>query len=394
MAKSLLLNVLVDVLGNYVEGLTRENLKLGVWSGKIEFSNLLLKESALDQLNLPIRVVKGSLNKLVVKVPWTALESKPVEVFVDGVYLLATPLDFSKISPEDAKKMIFASTRAKLKQVEDAVLLALKNQDSKDENTAQKTSYVQQLVTRIVDNLEVKITNLHIRYEDSYADPKSGTFSCGVTLEQILLTTTDETWTAKFVKREVANKASTAVHKLGTIQNATVYWNVSSESYVRADNNAWREFMHRTIYRNKENNDTGFSYMLKPPNDLQVKLIHREVCNETTPNVDVLVESSLISFSVSQSQYRQLMLLVKSFGELDRKKQVSSYRPNRRPASDPRGWWHYAYMLVVGKDRSINAKVSFLSYCLYFFDLELIFSKIILCSWRLCLFVASLELST
>eukprot|EP01031_Cornospumella_fuschlensis_P041470 gene41470-50607_t len=180
MAKSLLLNVLVDVLGNYVEGLTRENLKLGVWSGKIEFSNLLLKESALDQLDLPIKVVKGSLNKLVVKVPWTALESRPVEVFIDGVYLLATPQDFSQTTPEEARKMVFASTKAKLKQVEDAVLLALRNQGTKNESAAQKTSYVQQLVTRILDNLEVKITNLHIRYEDSYADPKSGTFSCGV----------------------------------------------------------------------------------------------------------------------------------------------------------------------------------------------------------------------
>lgn len=359
MAKSLLLNVLADVLGNYVEGLTRENLKLGVWSGKIEFSNLLLKESALDQLNLPIRVVKGSLNKLVVKVPWTALESKPVEVFIDGVYLLATPLDFSNITPEVAKQMILSSTRAKLKQVEDAVLLALKNQETKGESTAQKTSYVQQLVTRIVDNLEVKITNLHVRYEDSYADPKNGTFSCGVTLEQILLTTTDETWTAKFVKREVANKASTAVHKLGTVQNATVYWNVGSDSYVGVNNNTWKEFMHRTIYRNSEKSDTGFSYMLKPPNNLQVKLIHREICNETTPNVDVLIESSLISFSISQSQYRQLMLLVKSFGELDRKKQVSSYKPHQRPTVDPKGWWHYAYMLVVGKDRSFKAKVSY-----------------------------------
>ena len=44
MAKRLLLKILVEVLGNYVEGLTMENLKLGVFSGRIEFYNLKLKD--------------------------------------------------------------------------------------------------------------------------------------------------------------------------------------------------------------------------------------------------------------------------------------------------------------------------------------------------------------
>eukprot|EP01040_Poterioochromonas_malhamensis_P023396 gene23396-28687_t len=125
MAKSLLLNVLVDVLGQYVEGLTKENLKLGVWSGKIEFFNLKLKDSALDQLNLPIQVKKGSLKRLSVKVPWTSLESKPVEVEIDGLYLLACPLDLSQNSAEEGKKMNQAMRAKKLKQIDDAVMLSI-----------------------------------------------------------------------------------------------------------------------------------------------------------------------------------------------------------------------------------------------------------------------------
>lgn len=356
MAKSLLLNVLVDVLGNYVEGLTRENLKLGVWSGKIELSNLLLKDSALDQLNLPIRVVKGSLGNLRVKVPWASLESKPVEVFIDGVYLLAAPLDFSRLAAEEARKMIFSSNAAKLKQVEDAVLLAIRTHNNDMETSTQKASYIQQLTTRILDNLEVTISNLHLRYEDSYADNNS-TFSCGVTLEKIILTTTDETWSARFVKREVANKATTAVHKLGVVQNCAVYWNVSSQTFVSSSNSEWKSFMQETVFRSDSNSSFGFNYILKPRNNLTVKITHRELCNKDTPNVDVLVESSQISFAVSDVQYQQLMLLVKSFGELDRKKQASIYRPRNRPNVDPKGWWHYAFMLVTGKDRSFAAKV-------------------------------------
>lgn len=70
MAKQLLLNILGDVLGNYVDGLSVENLKLGVWSGKIELHNLQLKRTALDGLNLPISVSHGSLKNLIVRIPW------------------------------------------------------------------------------------------------------------------------------------------------------------------------------------------------------------------------------------------------------------------------------------------------------------------------------------
>lgn len=89
MAKRLLLNVLVDVLGNYVEGLNPENLKVGVWSGKIELSDLQLKRSALDGLNLPISISHGSLKSLKLIIPWASLDSKPVQVIMDGVYLQA-----------------------------------------------------------------------------------------------------------------------------------------------------------------------------------------------------------------------------------------------------------------------------------------------------------------
>jgi vacuolar protein sorting-associated protein 13A/C len=111
MAKRLLLNILVDILGTYVEGLSIENLKVGVLSGKIELHNLQLKRTGLDNLNLPISVTHGSLKSLILKIPWTALESKPVRVVIDGVYLQAGPLDVSTLSPDQLRKMAYDATR-------------------------------------------------------------------------------------------------------------------------------------------------------------------------------------------------------------------------------------------------------------------------------------------
>jgi vacuolar protein sorting-associated protein 13A/C len=247
MAKSLLLNVLVDVLGNYVEGLSRENLKVAVWSGTIDLSNLKLKGTALDNLNLPIKVVRGSLKTLHLKIPWASLESKPVVVELDGIYLQAGPLDIAKLSPEEAQRMISASKDAKLQDVERSILNMIKKKEDL-QDTAKKATYVQQLTAKIIDNLEVSLTNLHIRYEDCTSIP-SATFSCGVTIETLALTTTDESWSSRFVTRDLSKRKETAIHKLGTMENFSVYWNTSSTPLEGLKYSEWESHMHARIFR-------------------------------------------------------------------------------------------------------------------------------------------------
>lgn len=106
MARNLLLGVLEDVLGKYVDGLTKEHLKVGVWSGKIELFELKLKPSALDDLNLPIRAERGFVKSVRVRIPWTQLESKPVVVEIDGVLLQAAPLDLTGLTAEQARRLV------------------------------------------------------------------------------------------------------------------------------------------------------------------------------------------------------------------------------------------------------------------------------------------------
>lgn len=355
MAKSLLLTVLVEVLGKYVDGLTQENLKLGVWSGKIKLNNLKLRESALDELNLPVKVLKGSLKSLTVKVPWTQLDSKPVEIYLDGIYLLASPLDTTHSTAEESQRLLRAFKTNRLKRVDSSILLHTKT----DDNDAAKTaSYLQQLITHIVDNLELKLTNIHIRYEDSYSDPEK-VFSFGISLEEVTLTTTDNTWTAKFVKRENDTGGYSSVHKLGLIQNCGIYWNVNTRCVSGMSNQDWEEYMYATIYRGEMTTTKidQFSYILGPPNNLIIKLIHSNICDETKPNVDVTIETSVVAFEFDSIQFKQLMMLIKSFAELNRKCLMSTYRPVNRPNVDPKSWWFYAYRLITGQDFSASSKV-------------------------------------
>lgn len=55
-------------LGQYVNGLDAESLKISVWRGDVELRNLSLKPEALQSLDLPIRVKAGLLGRLTIKV--------------------------------------------------------------------------------------------------------------------------------------------------------------------------------------------------------------------------------------------------------------------------------------------------------------------------------------
>ena len=380
MAKDLLLNVLVDILGNYVAGLTKENLKIGVWAGKIELFNLKLKSTALDQFHLPVQVNKGSLQKLKLKIPWASLDKKPVKVIIDGIYLEACPIDLMKLSSSEIKSMILSTKLKILEQAEQTIINMMQNKES-IYTKLKKTSYLQQLTSKILDNIEFQITNIHIRYIDDQSMPGL-TFSTGFMVESLVLNTTDENWCSAFINRsattvDTEKTDSPAIHKLGTIKNMSIYWNTISDGKPLStdlDQN-WEKKMYAMIYSQKEyveeseyldTKNESMVYILYPFNECTVKIIHRQVCNEFTPNADVIVESGTLDFNMNEKQYQQLIAANKYFTDLDRKKFLISHRPLKRPTEDPRSWWHYAYKLIVKKEVILGSKV--LSYNIYIID--------------------------
>lgn len=87
--ESIVVDVLNRFLGDYVENLNRSQLKLGIWGGKcatlgmmscsprnfaviyvyhfsgdVVLENLILKQNALEELNIPVQTVYGHLGML------------------------------------------------------------------------------------------------------------------------------------------------------------------------------------------------------------------------------------------------------------------------------------------------------------------------------------------
>ncbi|KMZ64417.1 hypothetical protein ZOSMA_36G00200 [Zostera marina] len=105
-------------LGNYVLGLNRETLKISVWKGDVELTNMQLKPEALNSLNLPVKVKAGFLGSVKLKVPWSRLGQEPVLVYLDHIFILAEPAtqveDLSEDAVQEAKKSRVMEIEAKL----------------------------------------------------------------------------------------------------------------------------------------------------------------------------------------------------------------------------------------------------------------------------------------
>lgn len=82
--------------------------------------HLKLKQSALDDLNLPVKTVSGHIGELVLKIPWTNLYAARTQVSIRGVYLLAVPNQAVSYDPEKEKAALKDAKNRQLAIIEEA----------------------------------------------------------------------------------------------------------------------------------------------------------------------------------------------------------------------------------------------------------------------------------
>ena len=88
------------------------------------------------------------------------------------------------------------------------------------------------LVTKIVDNLQIKLTNMHIRIENEDAVDRNNQFSLGVTLQGIDLHTTDDCWERIFIDRTKEINKAKSMFKLLKIVNFGVYYKTKETTLI------------------------------------------------------------------------------------------------------------------------------------------------------------------
>ncbi|KAI9780763.1 MAG: hypothetical protein M1839_006551 [Geoglossum umbratile] len=359
MLEGLVATLLNRFLGMYIRNFDPKQLNIGIWSGDVELRNLELRREALDQLRLPLNVIEGHIGLLTLQIPWSNLKGKPVKVYIEDVFVLAAPKEDSEYDEEDEARRRHA---VKMERLDSAEIIRERSGDGMSQEEQQRSqSFTESLVTKIVDNLQVTVKNIHVRYEDSISAP-GHPFALGLILEEFSAISTDQGWNPTFIQTSEA-----LTHKLATLEGLAVYWNTDSPLFANSEVSANIEGaehdevmgkLREMIAKDEGSGKGDFQFVLKPVNG-RAKLVMDKTGKVDTPKLKAALLFDEIGFVLDEDQYRDALMMIDLFHYFIRHQEYKKYQPRGvTPKEDPRAWLKFATEAVVGKIHERNRKWS------------------------------------
>ncbi|TBU11160.1 putative vacuolar protein-sorting protein, partial [Hamiltosporidium tvaerminnensis] len=178
MFKSIATALLNRVLGNYIENLNRKQLKIGIWNGKVEMSNIILKlPPTLSSTYFTL--IKGTIQSLSLTIPWSNISKNFsfLEITNIQITLLTGITDPYKIK----KYIIEALTEKIIKSISEGISEGSRYDNnnrgtsSRDTNNNNRidtnnnnridtnNTFITRIVAKILNNLQIIIKEIEIR---------------------------------------------------------------------------------------------------------------------------------------------------------------------------------------------------------------------------------------
>lgn len=357
MLESLVANLLNRFLGMYVKNFDAKQLNVGIWSGDVKLRDMELRKEALDQLHLPLNVVEGHLGQLTMQIPWSNLRGKPVKIDIEDVFLLAAPREDADYDPEEEERRQHAVKMEKLDSAE--MLKERSSEGQTPEEQRKNQSFTQSLVTAIVDNVQVTVKNIHVRYEDSISDP-GHPFAAGITLESFDAVSTDENWRPTFIQ-----STSDTSHKLASLKSLAVYWDTDTKllgtgkgSQEGVDHEEFmRNFKDLIVRGDDKDTIEKHQFILKPVTG-RAGIEMDKTGKLDRPRTKAKLLFDELGFIIDDDQYRDALMLVDLFHYFIRHQEYKKLAPKSRPSEDPLAWLKFVGQAVLDKIHDKNKRWS------------------------------------
>lgn len=333
-------------LGSYIENFDSKQLNIGIWGGDVRLSNLRLKKESLDKFKLPLDVKFGHLGELNLQIPWSNLKGQPVKVIIEDVYLLASPIILNDYDAKEDFRREQKLKQEKLKDLEAMQSAIASNQlMSLDVNNE---TFTESLVTKIVDNLQVTIKNIHIRYEDDsvFTDRP---YSLGLTLEELSAASTDENWEPSFI-----SITQSLTRKLLLLKRFACYMNTDSGSIFQDDPDVLLESLKQYF---KDSPET-YQYLLKPVSGEGHLTVHKDGATLTHPHTKAELFFDEFGIDFDSSQYRDILWTALKFHWYQKTWKFRKLRPKCSVDENPQEWFRYVAKSVLDEIHDKNHRWS------------------------------------
>ncbi|KAI6653552.1 vacuolar protein sorting-associated protein 13D [Oopsacas minuta] len=343
MLESVIAYILRSYLGEYLENVATDQLSFLLLSGCVEIENLPVKTDGIRKLRLPIGIKGGFVSKLKLKIPLSAMKSQPWEVVIQGLYVIIEPEELAKINEEDEIQFEKANKMKRLKKMEESWKEEQKQQNSDG-------SWTSKLFATILENLQVSIEQVHIRYEERNSADLP--YSLGVRIAKLAAHSTDENWNQNFT----SNRAKS--WKLVELTNLEVYTDNISHHNITflpldlphimdslgliQDSNIPYKGPGKCSHHDKL---YSFSSLLEPVS-CRAKVIRNRNPHplqiDNGPRYQLYIELPNVKMSLSKLQYQSFIGTGNAFDMYYRSIAVRKWRPDVPVKENPRAWWHFA----------------------------------------------------
>ena len=288
------------------------NIMMDDYVGNVELRGLKLRKESLDKLKLPIEVFEGYLGALNLKVNWAALKTQPVVIEISDVYILAGP---KTEAPYDEEAERESAHRAKMDRLETHELF--KRQAPVITDDVKQETFMTQLITKIVDNLQIVIKNIHIRYEDKQSNP-GHPFAVGLTLAEMSAKSTDAKWVEQYV-----GDAVDRIYKLAKLNNLSLYWIPDAASLAGLE---FEEFCGK-FKGFIEDPLPDLKYLIKPVSGTGRAVLHK-FYPEDEPRTNIWLQFDALDLNISHDQYHDALKLIQFLVLTKRGLKYRSLRPS------------------------------------------------------------------
>lgn len=204
--ESLVEKLLTTYAGDYIGGIESKNLSIGVLSGKVVVENIFVKPGVLDILGAPVQLKYSTVGKIDLQIPWKSLGSSPVQAQIEKILLVLSPKDPKDWKLPETTSLAFKheALKAYSKLLVEKYTESLKNM-KKDPN---QKSFAGLMVEKIIDNLQVTMKDIHIRFES-----ENESFCLGVSLESFQLHTINSKGESVFIDRSLEENKNLPMFK-------------------------------------------------------------------------------------------------------------------------------------------------------------------------------------
>lgn len=338
--------VLNTYVGEYVENLNTDQLSIGLLQGQVELENLPLKKDAFRHLLLPLEIKAGFIGKISLTIPVTRLRSEPWVITIERLYVVLGPVSLSEYNEKHEEQV---AQNAKLSKLDAMEAKWKADNESKQEPSYYAYSYASWLtygtsvMTNIIKSLQLKIKDVHLRYEDSCADPLHP-FACGFTV-QTLSSLGSSTKEEGLQAKEAGSEDMS--HQSLQLNGCAVYWDSDASMLGGLDIMDMADAMqrHQNSYTTTSGAVEPHSYLVS---DVSAQAQISRNCSplplrsRTEPRFHCNLQVDKFSLSLNEVQYRMMVISVRELERIDVSWKYRKWRPSVPIHGNAKCWWQFA----------------------------------------------------